>query len=270
MVFVKHLRVGGVDIFLVDTFRALVEDARREAHDLSAHARPREDDTAGETVDELTTLRLITEARGSEELRLVAFLFRCRAEEETVGEVVAEIELLDDVVAKSPGAEILQADGLTVRMVVEQVLEIFLCPFVDDEHRLALRLLLFLLIGQFALVYLDMIFLGEPAQRLRVGELLMLHDERHGVAALATAEAVTGAAGRRYIERRGLLVVERAEAFIVGSRLLQRDELRYHIHDVCRILDLFYCLPVNHALFLFLRLQRYAILLGLQKCLCNN
>lgn len=40
MVFVEHLGVGGVDIFLVDTFRTFVEDTCREAHDLTAHACP--------------------------------------------------------------------------------------------------------------------------------------------------------------------------------------------------------------------------------------
>ena len=81
-------------------------------------------------------------------------------------------------------------------MIVEQVLEVFLCPFVDDEHRFALRLFLLLLVGQFSLMDLDMIFLGKPAQGLGIGELLVLHDEGHGIAALAAAEAVTGAACR--------------------------------------------------------------------------
>lgn len=246
MVFVEHLGVGGVDIFLVDTFRTFVEDTCREAHDLTAHACPGEDDTAGETVDELAALRLVTEAGGGEKLSFVTFPFGCRSKKETVGEVVAEVELLDDVIAETAGAEILQADGLTVGMVVEQILEIFLCPLVDDEHRLALRLFLFLFIRQLALMDLDMVFLREPAQRLGIGELFVLHDERHGITAFATAEAVAGAAGGGDIKRRRLLVVERTEPFVVGSRFLQRDELRHDIHDVCRVLDLFYCLPVNH------------------------
>ena len=56
----------------------------------------------------------------------------------------------------------MQAYGLAVGMVVEKILEIVFRPFVDDEHRLALRLLFLFLVGQLALPYLYVIFLGEP------------------------------------------------------------------------------------------------------------
>ena len=57
---------------------------------------------------------------------------------------------------------------------------------------------------------LDVIFVGKPPQGLDIGHLLMLHDEVYGVASLTASEAMAGAARRRHIERRGLLVVKRA------------------------------------------------------------
>ena len=65
------------------------------------------------------------------------------------------------------------------------------------EHLKApLALLSLLVVGEFALLYLDVILSCEPSQRLRIGHLLMLHDEADGVAALAASEAMAGAACR--------------------------------------------------------------------------
>ena len=46
----------------------------------------------------------------------------------------------------------------------------------------------------------------------------MLHDEVHYIAALATGKAFAQSLGWRYVERRGLIVVERAQTYIVPPR----------------------------------------------------
>jgi hypothetical protein len=108
---------------------------------------------------------------------------------------------------------------------VHKVLEVGGSPLVHDEHTLALALLSLLVVGEFALLYLDVILSCEPSQRFGIGHLLVLHDEAYGVAALTASEAMAGAACRRHIERRGLLVVERAQTLIVASTLAKCNKL---------------------------------------------
>ena len=88
-----------------------------------------------------------------------------------------------------------------------------------------------------ALVDLDAGLRGERAQRLRKGRAVALHDEAEDVAAQAAAEAVPALAGRGDDERRRLLAVERAQALVGGSRLLQRDGLADHVDDRQLALD---------------------------------
>ena len=66
-------------------------------------------------------------------------------------------------------------------------------PLVEHEHGLALGLSLLLLIGEFLLVNLDVIFTGQITQSLGITELLMLHDEIDSTAALATSKALANA-----------------------------------------------------------------------------
>ena len=53
----------------------------------------------------------------------------------------------------------------------------------------------------------------------------MLHNEVHYIAALAAGKAFAQSLGWRYVERRGLIVVERAQTYIVHSAFPQRDEV---------------------------------------------
>ena len=105
-------------------------------------------------------------------------------------------------------------------------------PLVDHEHRLALTLLTLLIVAELAFLYLDVVFLRQPAQRLRIGYLLVLHQEVHGIATLATREALTYLTGWRHHERRCLVVVEWTQALVVNTRLAEVNKLAYDIHDV--------------------------------------
>ena len=102
----------------------------------------------------------------------------------------SQLKLLDDVVAKSALTEVAHSDGLSVAMVVEDVLEILVGKVVDEEEALADALCLLLFVGEFALLDFDAILLGQPLERFVIVELLMLHDEVYHVAALAAAEAL--------------------------------------------------------------------------------
>ena len=111
-------------VFLVDAFCAAVEHTGREAHHLSAHANPGKDHATGITVDQLTTVVAVADARFEQILFFIAFLQSDTGQGMSVRDVEAQLELPDDVVAEATAAEILHADSHTVGMVVEQVLEI--------------------------------------------------------------------------------------------------------------------------------------------------
>ena len=92
---------------------------------------------------------------------------------------------------------------------------------------------------------------GQPLDRLREGEVVDLHDEVEGVAALLAAEAVEQALARADLEGRGLLVVEGAEALevaaarvaqleVLGDDGVDRDRVPYRLHVV--VID-----PACHA-----------------------
>ena len=195
-VLVVYLRVGRVHVLLLHALRGSIQLAATEAHHLAAYAYPWEDDATGIAVDELAAVVLVADAHLLDVLLLVTLLQRRAGKGVAVVQVEAQLELLDDVVAYAALAKVLHADGHAVGVLVQRVLEVLHCIFVHDEHRFPLALLALLLVAQFALLNLDMVFVGQPAQRLGIGHLLVFHDEVHGRATLATAEAVAGVAGR--------------------------------------------------------------------------
>ena len=79
--------------------------------------------------------------------------------------------------------------------------------------------------GQLALAYLYMVFIGQPPQCFGIGHLLVLHDEAHGRTALATGETLTDIARGRHVERRCGVVVEGTQTLIAGTTLTERHEL---------------------------------------------
>ena len=150
---------------------------------------------------------------------------RLKTKSLTVKQVIAQPKLLDDIIAKTPATKIPQANGHAISMVVKQILKILACPLVDYEHGLAFALLLFLLVGEFALFDLYMVFVSEPTQGLGIGHLLMFHDKIDRRPTLAAAKTVARATSRRDKKRWRLLIVKRAKPLVVGPRLLERDEL---------------------------------------------
>ncbi len=80
---------------------------------------------------------------------------------------------------------------------------------------------------------------GQPLDGLDEADVLDLHHEVDHAAALAAAEAVEGAVGRADVERRRLLVVERAQAaHRTRARPAQRDVLADDLLDPVAVADL--------------------------------
>lgn len=77
---------------------------------------------------------------------------------------------------------------------------------------------------------------GEPLDHLGEGEVVDLHHERDGVAALLAAEAVEQSLARADLEGRRLLVVEGAQALeVAAARVAQLEVLGHHGVDRDRV-----------------------------------
>ena len=239
-----NLGVGRVDILLLDALGTLVEHTGGKADDLAAESNPRENDSAGVSVDEVATVGLVADAGLEEKLCLIAFALGTTGERKAVLQVVAQTELGDDVVTETTAAEVSQTIGSALAISLELALEVFGDPLVDDEHRLTLALLLAFLVGHLAFLYLDVILGCKPAQSFGIGHLFMLHDKGHGVAALAAAKAVASATGRRNEEGGSALIVEGTETLVVSPTLVEGNKFGNYINDIARIFNLLYGLSV--------------------------
>ena len=114
---------------------------------------------------------------------------------------------------------------------MELLLEPFLGPSGEVGEALPLGLLGLFFRRQLPLLNLNSVFPGQPAQGLRIGELLVLHQERHSAAPLAGTEILENALAGHHVKRWGLLVGERTQAAHARPALLELDELRHHLLD---------------------------------------
>jgi hypothetical protein len=87
------------------------------------------------------------------------------------------------------------------------------------------------------LVELDAGLRREDLESFRERKAVALHDEAEDVAALAAAEALPRVAAGCHGERRRLLAVERAEALVGGTGLLELDRLADDLDDTELALD---------------------------------
>ena len=141
-------------------------------------------------------------------------------------------------------------------MMVQRLLEKVCRPTVHNQHTLSFALLPSFLVGEFALPNLDVIFSRQPPQCLGISHLFVLHDEAHGRASLAAAEAMAHPPCGRHHERGRLFVVKGAQPLIVGSGFSKRYEFGHHIHDVGSLFNLFYGSLVDHQLSCLVIAQR--------------
>ena len=102
------------------------------------------------------------------------------------------------------------SDCFSVYMIVQDAMEIIACKFVDYEQTFPNALSFFLFVAQFAFLDFDVVFSRQPTQGFRIVHLFMFHDEVYGVTSFAACKALAEPFGRRNIERRSLVVMERA------------------------------------------------------------
>ena len=177
------------------------------------------------TVAQLVVVRFVAESGLDEKFFLISFLQGFFRHGIMAFGTVSQLEFFDDVIPESAVTEISHTDAASFYMVMQDILEIVAGKLVDDEKAFALALNELFLVGQLPFLDLDTVFLGKVFQCLRVGHLFVLHDEVNYIAALAAGKAFAQSLGWRYVERRGLIVVERAQTYIVHSAFPQRDEV---------------------------------------------
>ena len=104
------------------------------------------------------------------------------------------------------------------------------------------------LLSRLLLFYdLDIVFLGQIAQSLGVGAVLLLHHETYGRAGLTAAETLVYAFGWGNVERGSLLIVEGTAGDIVRPATLQRHVIAHNVGDLRCIQNKVDCLLRYHC-----------------------
>lgn len=73
---------------------------------------------------------------------------------------IAQLEFLDDVVAKTAVAEVGHTDAMAVYVVAQDILEIIAGKLIDNEEAFAFALNQFFFVGQFPFLDFDTVFLA--------------------------------------------------------------------------------------------------------------
>ena len=98
--------------------------------------------------------------------------------------------------------------------LVELSLEVLRCVVVDDEEAFALVVALLLFFCFLTLYDLDIVLLRQILQGIRVGELLVLHDEVQGRTPFSTREAFADILGWIDVEGRVSVAVEGTQTYV--------------------------------------------------------
>ena len=141
------------------------------------------------------------------------------------------MEFTNDILAQSALAQVAHRYGSAFGGVPQLLVKPFVSKLIDNEHRLAVVLLLLFFGSEFSLLYLNMVFLCQLANGLYIGALLDLHDEAHGVSCLAATKTLEDTFAGRDGEGARLLIVEGAETNKIGTAFLERHIVAYHIFD---------------------------------------
>ena len=157
----------------------------------------------------------------------------------------AETIFLDCSVLQPSGVEIFKADGPSL-IGMELLLEELAGIFRDKQETLVPLTVRYVLRRLLFLDYLDVVFPGKVPQSLNVGQMLVVHDEPDGGAALVAAEAIILPFGRNDVERRRLLTMERTAGPKVGPTPSQSHEVADHLFHTGGVKDFLYRFLRNH------------------------
>jgi len=221
--------------------------ATSESHHAAGNVMYGEHHPLPKTVEKRTVVPLDRKSGRNQKLLLITGSQSRPAHSIAPGGTESEPELLDRRIGKSPLLpEIGHADTHPFGFMEQVIRKILRRPTVHDEHTLAVIVAGDLLGRHLLLPHFDTVTLGHGFQRLGISHILVLHQERDGIAALAAAETLVNPLRGRYDERRGLLVVERTARLIIDTLSFERHVFADNIHDIRSGVNPIYCFPVDH------------------------
>lgn len=246
---VQHLRLlvdrglGGVEV--LRPVVVVAEFAGTEADDLAGRVADRPHQPAAEAVDGAAAA-VLGEARGDQLPVAEPLAPEVAGEVVPAGRAVADAEVGSRRLVEAALGEELPAD---LRLGAVQLLDIELGGgLVRLDQPDALAALVGGVVAALLVAQGDARLGGEPLDRLGEGEVVDLHHERDGVAALLAAEAVEESLARADLEGGRLLVVERAEPLEVApARVPQLEVLRNDGVDRDRVPDRLHIVVIDPA-----------------------
>src|SRR5690606_38497985 len=237
---VEDRRLGRIEIFRLVTAGEYTSTERDHA---TAHLGHREHQPVAETVVRLAaSLALLDQPRIQQHVILDTVLMGRAAQRLPVVGRIADAEPLDGILtdlALLQVAQCMLARGLAQHSLEE------VCRERDGLVQLAVGILL--LARPFPARDLHANAVRDLAHRVGEREPLVLHEETENVARLAAAEALEEALRWDHVERRRLLVMERAERTEVLARALEGQQLADHLDDVRAFAHLIDQMIANHA-----------------------
>lgn len=246
---VQHLRLlvdrglGGVEV--LRPVVVVAELAGTEADDLAGRVADRPHQPAAEAVDGAAAA-VLGEARGDQLPVTEPLAPEVAGEVVPAGRAVADAEVGGRRLVEAALGKELPAD---LRLGTVQLLDIELGGgLVRLDQPDALAALVGGVVAALLVAQGDARLGGEPLDRLGEGEVVDLHHERDGVAALLAAEAVEESLARADLEGGRLLVVERAEPLEVApARVPQLEVLRNDGVDRDRVPDRLHIVVIDPA-----------------------
>ena len=153
----------------------LFERASAEGDNLAGHIKDGEHHTPSVEVIAPAMLVILTQAQLEQQFAVVALLRGSVVERLATVRAITQAEVADGGIGEPTVTEVTEPDFLAITCVPQLLFHPSAGPLVDDEHRLALGLCCAFLVGQLAFFYLNVIFCGQIAQRVRIAHLLVLH-----------------------------------------------------------------------------------------------
>ena len=184
----------------------------------------REHRSTPKPVDQIAGITLNAKPGGLDKLRKKALFLGTFGKTIAPVKVKSEFKFSDGFFAKAALFEVGKAHGPTLVVVPHPLTELLERKGIDCKHALAPVANGFLL--RACLFFFDFyaVLLGQPAQRVGVGQLLVLHQKSNYRAALSRRKTLKNALGRNHIKRRRLLLSKGTKAPEAAAAALKRCE----------------------------------------------
>ena len=191
----------------------------------------REHRSTPKPVDQIAGITLNAKPGGLDKLRKKALFLGTFGKTIAPVKVKSEFKFSDGFFAKAALFEVGKAHGPTLVVVPHPLTELLERKGIDCKHALAPVANGFLL--RACLFFFDFyaVLLGQPAQRVGVGQLLVLHQKSNYRAALARRKTLKNALGRNHIKRRRLLLSKGTKAPEAAAAALKRCEFPNNLLD---------------------------------------